>query len=67
MENSLTSVHQALHLLNRVSSYKVKEMKSYILDMGVPTNIKLNLKHIFPYVWKDSRIDYLGITLTPGV
>lgn len=35
--------------------------------MGIPDNIRRKLEHNFPYVWKDSGISYLGITLTSKV
>lgn len=67
VESSLTSVPQALQLFNRVSYYKVNEIKLYILDLGFPARIKNYLKTNFSYVWKDRGIAYLDITLTPHV
>lgn len=65
---SLPAVHQALHMFNAVSYYKVNDSKSYILyilNLGVSVDMELNLKQRIPYTWKTDGINYLGIILTP--
>lgn len=64
VERSLASLHNVLTLFNRVSHCKVNDFKSHILDLGVPNSIKNKLTSSFPYVWKQTGIKYLGITLT---
>lgn len=63
-EKSLASVHAALQMFNRVSYYKVNESKSYILGLGIDTQLRQRLSSWFPYKWSDDSIKYLGIILT---
>lgn len=65
VETSLASVHWVLQEFNGISYYKVNKLKSYILNMGIPTKRKQKLVQQFPYMWNDDGIKYLGITLTP--
>lgn len=63
VEDSLTSVHSALQMFNKVYYYKVNEGKSYILGLGIDSSMQQSLSLWFPYRWSDGGIKYLGITL----
>lgn len=67
VESSIALVHQALQLFNKVSYYTVNETNLYILDLGISNTTKQGLSQRFPYTWKEKRISYLGITLTPSI
>lgn len=47
-----------------ISYYKVNEFKSHIINMGLDGVLWNLLELFYPYPWKDSKIDYLGIKLT---
>lgn len=65
VEKSLASVHNALTLFNQVSYYKINNSKFLILDLEIPKSTKKKLISSFTYVWNQTGIKYLGVTLTP--
>lgn len=65
--SSLGSVHQALQMFNTLSYYKGNETKSYMLGLGLSSEVRNSINNEFPYAWKEKGITYLGITLTPRV
>lgn len=67
VENSLATIHSVLMLFNHISYYKVNNTKSYILGLGITLTLKQKLTLLFPYIFQQERISYLGITLSPTV